>query len=138
MDAQGGTVRHVPEGSRYEYVIDGEVVGVADYRMCAGQVVMHHTVTVPERRGEGIAAHLVAGVLDDVRAEGRHVVPTCWFVAKYIDAHPEYHDLLPELTESTPVTSVHDPSRHVAAPQGYAGVPRADLDPFRELRSIAE
>jgi predicted GNAT family acetyltransferase len=92
----GGTVRHVPEGSRYEYVLDGAVVGIADYRMCAGQVVLHHTVTVPERRGQGIAGHLVAGVLDDVRSTGRHVVPTCWFVAKFIDAHSEYHDLLPE------------------------------------------
>lgn len=95
MDAQG-TVRHLPEESRYEYVLDGEVVGVADYRLCGADVVMHHTMTVPERRGEGIAGQLVAGVLDDARARGRHVVPTCWFVAMFIDAHAEYHDLLPE------------------------------------------
>jgi len=98
MTAQG-SVRHVPEGARYEYVLDGAVVGVADYRVCGGQVVMHHTVTVPEHRGNGIAAQLVAGALEDVRSSGRHVVPTCWFVAKFIDAHPEYHDLLPEVSE---------------------------------------
>jgi predicted GNAT family acetyltransferase len=98
MDAHG-SVRHAPGDSRYEYVLNGQVVGVADYRVCGGQVVMHHTFTNPEHRGEGIGALLVAGALDDIRQSGRHVVPTCWFVAKFIDAHVEYHDLFPEVSE---------------------------------------
>jgi uncharacterized protein len=99
MDGQG-SVRHVPEAARYEYLIEGNVVGVLDYRIGGDQVVMHHTYTNPESRGEGIAARLVAGALDDVRRSGQHVVPTCWFVAKFIDGHAEYHDLLPDVSEA--------------------------------------
>jgi uncharacterized protein len=36
----------------------------------------------------------VRHALDDVRAAGRTVIPTCWYVAQFIDEHPEYEDLL--------------------------------------------
>jgi predicted GNAT family acetyltransferase len=90
------TVRHDAAQSRYEYVDDGVVLGVADYRMVDGVAVMHHTYTEPARRGEGIAASLVGGALDDLRAQGARVDPTCWYVAQFIDGHPEHRDLLVE------------------------------------------
>ena len=34
------------------------------------------------------------GALDDVRPTGRRVVPSCWYVAQFIDEHPDYADLL--------------------------------------------
>jgi predicted GNAT family acetyltransferase len=89
-----GTIRHDAAHSRYEYVVDGRVVGVADYDGAGDRVVMHHTQTEPALRGQGIAAALVAGALDDLRARGLQVVPTCWYVAQFIDEHPEYGDLL--------------------------------------------
>jgi len=36
----------------------------------------------------------VQGALDDLRARGAMVIPTCWYVRDYIDAHPEEADLL--------------------------------------------
>jgi hypothetical protein len=45
-------------------------------------------------RNRGLGAELVRGALDDVRRNGRTVVPQCWFVAQFIDEHPEYADLL--------------------------------------------
>jgi predicted GNAT family acetyltransferase len=90
-----GTVRHLADQSRYEYVTtDGQVVGVADYDEAGERVVMHHTHTAPAFRGQGIAAVLVAGALDDLRSRGLRVVPTCWYVAQFIDEHPEYGDLV--------------------------------------------
>jgi hypothetical protein len=56
------TVRHNPDGGRYELVDPG---------------------------GE-----LVQGTLDALRHDGSRVVPQCWYVAQYIDEHPEYEDLL--------------------------------------------
>jgi predicted GNAT family acetyltransferase len=56
--------------------------------------VFPHTVIDPARRGHGLGAELVAGALDDVRARGATVVPTCWYVARFIDEHPAYRDLL--------------------------------------------
>jgi predicted GNAT family acetyltransferase len=45
-------------------------------------------------RGRGLGSELVRAALDDVRRRGATVVPTCWYVAEFIDAHPEYGDLL--------------------------------------------
>ena len=87
-------VRKVPERSRYELVIDGRVLGIADYRVQDGVVVLPHTVIDPSRRGQGLGAVLVKAALDDIRHAGRTVVPTCWYVGQYIDEHPEERDLL--------------------------------------------
>jgi predicted GNAT family acetyltransferase len=87
-------VRHEPEQSRYALVAGGEVVAVAEYRDDGNRVVMHHTYTEPRHRGQGYAAQLVQGALDDLRTRGRTIVPTCWFVAEFVDSHPEYRDLV--------------------------------------------
>ena len=87
-------VTHRPESSRYELVIDGTLVGVADYRLIDGALVVHHTQIDPARQGNGLGAVLVGGMLEDVRASGRRVVPRCWYVAQYVDEHPEYRELL--------------------------------------------
>ncbi|MFN8021743.1 MAG: GNAT family N-acetyltransferase [Acidimicrobiales bacterium] len=80
--------------SRFEVLVDGEVVGFADYIEHGDLVELPHTVVDRSVRGRGIAAILVERVLDDIRRSGRTVVPTCWFVAQFIDAHPDYADLL--------------------------------------------
>ena len=87
-------VRDAPDRSRYELLDDGEVVGFADYRDDGTQVLFPHTVINPDRRGGGLGAVLVRHALDDVRAKGRTIVPTCWFVAEFVDLHPEYADLV--------------------------------------------
>ena len=87
-------VRNAPGRSRYEILADGQVVGVADYRIYGDVVVMPHTEVVPEMRHRGLAARLVAHALDDVRASNRRVDPHCWYVAGFIDSHPEYAELL--------------------------------------------
>ena len=80
--------------SRYEVTVDGQVVGVADYVADGERVVMPHTVGDPAVRGRGIAATLVRHALDDIRASGRTVVPSCWYVAEFIERNPAYGDLL--------------------------------------------
>jgi len=56
-------------------------------------LVFHHTLTPPQHRGNGYAAELIGRALDDVRAAGRKVVPTCWFVDEFVAAHPQYAEL---------------------------------------------
>jgi len=87
-------VRNNAEESRYELVADGEVVGVAEYRRQGDTLVFPHTQVNSSLRGQGMGARLVQAALDDVRASGRRVVPRCWYVAEFIDANPEYRDLL--------------------------------------------
>ena len=80
--------------NRYELHIDGELVGIADYHERGGALVFPHTEIDETRRGQGLGAVLVQGALDDVRPSGRKVVPSCWYVAQFIDEHPDYRDLV--------------------------------------------
>lgn len=88
------SVRHDTDKSRYELVMDGAVVGMADYHVQGRTWVFSHTEIVPAHRGQGLGAELVRGALDDVRLSGGKVVPQCWYVADFIDTHPAYADML--------------------------------------------
>lgn len=79
---------------RFEVLVDGEVVGFADYIELGDRIELPHTVIDRSMRGRGLAAVLIERVLDEVRHSGRQVVPTCWYVAQFIDGHPDYADLV--------------------------------------------
>src|ERR671923_1762949 len=91
-------VRRNAERSRFELLVDGQVVGVADYHVdhhVDGDTwIFPHTEIARELRGQGLGAELVQAALDEVRRAGGTVVPRCWYVAEFIDAHPAYADLL--------------------------------------------
>jgi predicted GNAT family acetyltransferase len=87
-------VRNNAEASRYELLVDGQLAGIADYQVTGDRVVFPHTEIVGSMRGQGLGAVLVRAALDDVRTTGRTVVPACWYVAQFIDEHPDYRDLL--------------------------------------------
>ena len=95
MTTEGGIdVVHNDDANRYELYVDGELASIADYRQQTGALVMHHTETRDTFRGRGLAAKLVRGALEDVRERNLKVVPSCWFVADFIEANPEYRDLV--------------------------------------------
>jgi hypothetical protein len=83
-------------GSRsYDALIDGQVAGTIVYERTGGtRIVFTHTVVEPAFRGHGVGTALVRGALDDVRAKGLTLTNFCDFVGHYIQAHPEYLNLL--------------------------------------------
>ena len=84
-------VRDNRAGSRYELVVDGQVLGVADYqRLPEDTVVVSHTEVSPHLRGKGYSAILVRHVLEDLASRGLGIVPSCWYVAQFMDTHPEF------------------------------------------------
>jgi predicted GNAT family acetyltransferase len=87
-------VRHNPDASRYEIVQDGRVVGIAEYADRGDVKVFHHTEIDGPLRGGGLGAQLVQAALDDVRAHGGRIIPTCWYVTQFVDEHPDYGDLV--------------------------------------------
>jgi predicted GNAT family acetyltransferase len=87
-------IRRNDQRGRYELTIDGELVGIADFVIDGSTVELPHTEIDPARRGRGLGAILVKGALDDIRARGATVIPSCWYVRQYIDDHPEEADLL--------------------------------------------
>jgi len=92
-------VRHAPDKSRYEVVQDGRVVGIAEYVDRGDVLVFHHTEIDAALRGNGLGDELVRYALDDVRARDRRIIATCWFVAEFVEQHPEYADLLAQHDE---------------------------------------
>jgi uncharacterized protein len=79
---------------RYELRIDGQLAAFAEYVVDDTSVELPHTVTEPQFRGRGIAAALVSHILDELRAVDARVVPSCSYVAHFIQKHTEYHSLL--------------------------------------------
>jgi predicted GNAT family acetyltransferase len=88
-------LRHEPDRQRFVADLGTGREAVLEYRVQANDVLdYHHTFVPPESRGHGTASRLVAFALDHARAERRRVRPSCPFVARFIAAHPEYHDLV--------------------------------------------
>jgi predicted GNAT family acetyltransferase len=95
MNSQATVVADNPAQQRYELRSGDEVLGTASYRMDGGDtMVFTHTVVDPQQEGKGYGSELARGALDDVRSGNRKVVASCEFIARYIDEHPEYRDLL--------------------------------------------
>jgi uncharacterized protein len=89
------TFTHETDANRYVMKIDGELVAVADYAINGNAISFNHTFTNPKLRGHGYAGQVVEFAMDDVeKSSERHVVPMCWYVAKWFDEHPERAALL--------------------------------------------
>jgi predicted GNAT family acetyltransferase len=88
------TVRDNPGRGRYELIVDGRIVSIADYHLDGPIVVVPHVETDPEMRGQGMADRLMRGMLDDLRAGGRRITPVCPFAASFIRDHPDDIELL--------------------------------------------
>lgn len=86
------TITHTDQ--QYEISVDGTRAGVAAYVDRGDQRVFHHTEIGSEFGGRGLATKLIAAALEDTRAAGKRIVPTCSFVAAYVDKHDEYRDLV--------------------------------------------
>lgn len=81
--------------SRYAMRVDGELVGILDYRVLGGAISLTRAFTVPPHRGKGYAAQLVEHAVDDIeRTTALRIVPMCWYVADWFEAHPDRAGLL--------------------------------------------
>lgn len=87
-------IRDNAERQRYELIVDGEMVSIADYQRRGSSIVVPHVETDPAHRGQGMADRLMAGMLADLRSKGETIVPHCPFAASYIREHPGDQDLL--------------------------------------------
>ncbi|MBL6076887.1 N-acetyltransferase [Belnapia sp. T18] len=77
----------------FELAAGGEVAFIA-YRRDGNRVELIHTEVPQALEGKGVGSALVRGTLEQLRAEGATVLPTCSFVARYIERHSEYGDMV--------------------------------------------
>lgn len=87
-------VIHNEAQQRYELRQEGRVLGFAEYRPAGPALLFSHTEIEEGHEGQGLGSRLVRGALDDVRAQGRAVVPMCPFVAAFMREHREYAELV--------------------------------------------
>jgi predicted GNAT family acetyltransferase len=89
-------VGDVPDRSRFEIRVDGEVAGFTEYRRRPELIAFIHTLIDPRFEGRGLGSQLVRTALTEARAHGLSTLPFCPFVRSYIAGHTEYLDLVPE------------------------------------------
>ena len=88
-------ILHDPDARRYTLRVDGNLIAALDYVEAPTAVSFTHPFTSPVHRGKGFAAQVVEFAVDDVEASGnKRIVPMCWYVAQWFDAHPERAGLL--------------------------------------------
>jgi len=84
-----------PDASRYTLHRGADLVSVLDYRDDGRTVAMTRAYTVPSFRGHGYAGEIVARAVAEIEERGdRTVIPVCWYVADWFEAHPEHRGLL--------------------------------------------
>jgi uncharacterized protein len=102
-------VKDNPADLRYEAWLDGRLAGFSEYEPHDGWLVFHHTEVGPEYEGKGVGSRLAKGALDDVRARGLKVTPTCPFVSAWIRRHPDYQDMVVGVRGTAPPRPGTDP-----------------------------
>ena len=82
------------ELSRVDAHVGDALVGFAAYEIDQdGSYSFHHTEVFEEYSGRGYGKQVAAGVMDVARDEGFTIAPTCPFLRKYMDSHPETQDV---------------------------------------------
>lgn len=92
-DAPDIQVRNNLDASRFEAAI-GSDVAVLEYELRGDTIDLKHTIVPPHHEGAGIGKGLAGYALNYARLNALRVVPTCSFVAAYIESHPDYADLV--------------------------------------------
>lgn len=75
---------NLPEGTAFiQYTKQGDNV----YNL-------YHTEVPTQFAGKGVGSALAKRTLEQIKAEGKQIIPTCPFVAAYLKKHPEYQELV--------------------------------------------
>jgi len=79
---------------RYEARIGNALAGYCEYNLLSEAIMFTHTEVLEAFEGKGVGSALARHVLDEARADGKHVIPVCQFIAGYIRKHRDYADLV--------------------------------------------
>lgn len=83
------TISHDPDQGEF-YLDDSGVKAFLAYRKLEGKTLdLYHTSVPPALEGQGIAAALTEHALQFAKDNGYSVLPTCAYVQKYLQDHPQ-------------------------------------------------
>ncbi|MFC0821060.1 GNAT family N-acetyltransferase [Moraxella marmotae] len=87
-------ITHNTAEQRFETTIDG-ITAYLSYQVLDEQTLDYdHTIVPSALGGRGLGSLLVRHALDYAQDNGKKVLPSCSFVASYIQRRPEYQPLL--------------------------------------------
>ncbi|MDO4427803.1 MAG: GNAT family N-acetyltransferase [Moraxella sp.] len=78
-------ITHNPTTQRFETTIDGHTAFLSYEVIDDNALNYNHTIVPPELGGRGVGTALVKFALDYAKDNGKTVVPTCSFVARYLE-----------------------------------------------------
>jgi predicted GNAT family acetyltransferase len=87
-------IRHEPDAGRFVARVDGAEAVLAYRPLDATTLDYYHTFVPPALRGRGIASELTDHALRYAMQHRLRIVPSCPFVARHLDRHPELRSVL--------------------------------------------
>jgi len=80
---------------RYRLLKGGQELGFVEYDPVGElAILLKHTEIRREFEGKGYGSELVRRVLEDVRRQGKTVLPICPYALNFIRRHPEYIEVV--------------------------------------------
>jgi predicted GNAT family acetyltransferase len=64
-----------------------------------GVLEFYSTYVPPPARGRQVASDLVQTAMDFARERRFRVIPSCWYVQRWVERHPEYQALLADIRD---------------------------------------
>lgn len=86
----------VPEAGRFEGRLgdDPTLAVLLTYGRSKGSIALLHTEVQEGYEGQGIGSRMATWAFDEARRLGLKVVPKCPFIVRWLERHPEQHDVL--------------------------------------------
>jgi|SRR5579859_1922708 len=91
--AKEASVVHNQAAQQFE-LLAGSDVGLLQYRIRDGRMVVYHTEVPRHLERRGLAARMTHAALQFAREQKLRVEPRCPYTAAFFRKHPEYSDLL--------------------------------------------
>lgn len=86
-------VLHDKKNNRFVINIDG-LDSFVEYSLNEKEMNLYHTYTPPQLRGKGLAEKVVRAAIEYAKENKLKVIPSCSYVAAFMQRHPEYSELL--------------------------------------------
>ena len=93
FDPTDAAVLHNQAAQQFE-LRAGPDLGLLQYRIRDGRMIIYHTEVPQHLENRGLAAHMTHAALQFARLQKLRVEPRCPYTAAFFQKHPEYGDLL--------------------------------------------
>ena len=80
------------QGSRFVMSVEGKEVYVL-YTEDKNTMDLYSTYTPPQLRGQGLAEKVVLAAFEYANEQNLKVIPSCWYVRKFLEKHPGYESI---------------------------------------------